>query len=158
MDMETKQELVKLAALILEELNYLPSAIQEFEQTMVPACSNEPRGLLFKLNPEELQQVRELEETYQSLCYAVIKGHYSDSSGDISPVNYTYLTLDKNDLERYQQNILRGASPLYDILDKYSGQYHNLGYQTWAFVSAGYITEHGTVAVKPRLGGLTRTC
>ena len=153
MEPELKQQIKELAILVLKELDYYPDALSRFRRAdFVDMYSEEPGGILFDLPEKELGRVKELEDMGY-LCYAVIKGCYADGDGDMVQAT-TYLVLCADDLTRYNNNLTCGELPLDDILDRYSGQYANLGYRTWAYCN----NDYGTVAIKGRSGGLTRTC
>ena len=155
MDEHLKAELTELAVRILKELDYLPDAIQEFQETGVPYYSEEPHGILWELKEDMAQMVKNIEEVRGDLCYAVIKGAYRDECGDVNRKT-TYLFVTKDDLARAEENA--GTNhPLDDILDRYTGEYAPLGYRAWALVDSGDIVETGTVCIKGRNGGLTRT-
>lgn len=156
MDTELKSKLVDLAVKILKELDYLPQAIQEFRQTGLPYRSEEPDGILFELSEEERKMVESIESGRDGLCYAVIKGAYHNSCGDTYHMT-AYLYITKDDLERFEENT-GSDTPLNDIFDRFSGEYAHLGYRAWALVDSGYCVESGTVAIKGKNGGLTRTC
>lgn len=155
MNEQQKAELIDLAVRILRELDYLPEAIQEFRKTGVPYYSEEPYGILWELKKDMAQIVKDIEEVRDALCYAVIKGAYRDGCGDTTRMT-TYLFITKDDLAHAEENA-RTDRPLDDILDRYTEEYARLGYRAWALVDSGDVVETGTVCIKGRNGGLTRT-
>lgn len=135
----TKEEMKQEALVRMNILKLLPNVVREFtteEKMKFLNFSAYGRGILYQLNDELLERVRNFEATYGFLVYHVI-----DDQTEIGRlITLLYISTEKEEWPTDQQD-LRDGCPMAYVIN----------------CDCDAFSEFGTVGVKPINGGVVRT-
>jgi hypothetical protein len=131
-EMRIKQELE--AEERIKKLNLHPNAVKEFMEGRKLNLSE--RGMLYWLNDDEEQMVREWEDETGNIVYHVIKNNLEFG------LCYSFLYVSKNEDEWADDNV--------DLEDGYPLVYVKN-------VDDDFSSEYGSIGIKSFMGGVIRT-
>lgn len=133
-ELKIKQKQEALSRMRMLDIYY--PAIKEFEKENVINVS-EHGGILFWLNDEQQEMVKQFEEKYNAIVYHVI--HNYTEFGEL----YSLLYVSQHEEEwDYDRDDIK----------------HNISLSYVVNINEESFSEFGSIGIRPQFGGLVRTC
>lgn len=132
----TREEMKKEALGRMKKLDIFPTAIKEFIKEDKLNFSMD--GILFWLDDEKKQLVKNFEEQTGGLVYHVIWGKYNVGGDEVTMTSFLYVSPNEEEWELEREDLDEGYPMAYVINDTFDCE------------------EFGSIGIKSLLGGVLR--
>ena len=132
----TREQMKTEAVERMKMLDILPSAINEFQNEDKVNFSLD--GILFWLDDEKKQLVKDFEEQIGGLVYHAIWGRYNVDGEEVTMTSLLYVSENEEEWELEREDIKEGSPIAYIVNEEWD------------------VKDLGSIAVKPAFGGVCR--